>query len=80
MDNNSVTAKFKVETKGSDMYNLNDIIVSDSHIVKHGESWVPVSNHPQYEERHVRGSHTMHSRGTSSDTLTISRQCDAVPF
>ena len=31
--NNEVTACIKVETKGSEVYNLDDIIVSNSHII-----------------------------------------------
>lgn len=45
-NNNTVTAKIKVTTEGSDIYMLDDIIVSDSHIVKYGNIWIPVSNHP----------------------------------
>jgi hypothetical protein len=45
-NNNVVTAKFKVTTEGSDIYELDDIIVSDSHIVKYNNIWIPVSKHP----------------------------------
>jgi hypothetical protein len=45
-NNNIVTAIFKVETKGSQMYSLDGVLVSDSHIVKYGNSWIPVSKHP----------------------------------
>lgn len=41
-----ITAKIKVATKGSIMYILDNIIVSDSHIVKYNNKWIPVSNHP----------------------------------
>ena len=46
IDNNEVTACIKVVTKGSTIYNLHDIIVSDSHIVQYFEKWIPVSKHP----------------------------------
>jgi hypothetical protein len=69
--NNSVTGKFKVETKGSDMYNLNDIIVSDSHIVKHGESWVPVSNHPAAKKMTHYEEPYLYCLNTSSKIITI---------
>ena len=42
---NIVTCIFKVDRKGSDMYNLNGIIVSDSHILRYKDGWVPVSEH-----------------------------------
>lgn len=45
-DNNIVTAKIKVATEGSQMYILNNIIVSDSHIVYFKNNWIPVSKHP----------------------------------
>jgi hypothetical protein len=45
-DNNVVTAKIKLATEGSIMYNLNNVIVSDSHIVKYRNKWIPVSKHP----------------------------------
>jgi hypothetical protein len=45
-DNNEVTSIIKVETNGSTMYNLNNIIVSDSHIVKYNNNWIRVSEHP----------------------------------
>ena len=44
--NNEVTACIKILTKGSIMYKLDDIIVSDSHIVNYNDNWIPVSQHP----------------------------------
>jgi len=60
-DNNEVTACIKVITEGSEMYMLDNIIVSDSHIVKHPteNKWIPVSKHPNsikctsYREPHL---------------------------
>ena len=46
LENNEVTACIKVETKGSSVYYLDDITVSDSHIVKYLGKWIPVSKHP----------------------------------
>jgi hypothetical protein len=45
-NNNIVTAKMKLERKGSVMYILNDVVVSDTHIVKFNNTWIPVSKHP----------------------------------
>lgn len=45
-ENNEVTAFIKVESKGSIMYKLHNVIVSDSHIVRFNESWIRVSSHP----------------------------------
>jgi hypothetical protein len=46
-NNNTVTGKIKVATKGSTIYILNNIIVSDSHIVNYNNKWIPVSKHPK---------------------------------
>jgi hypothetical protein len=45
-NNNVVTAKIKVTTEGSTMYYLNNVLVSDSHIVKFNDKWIMVSDHP----------------------------------
>ena len=45
-DNSIVTAKIKVTSKELDMYNLNGITVSESHIVKCSDKWIPVKYHP----------------------------------
>jgi hypothetical protein len=44
--NNAVTGIIRVQTKGSIMYRLNDIVVSDTHIVNYNDKWIPVSKHP----------------------------------
>jgi len=57
--NHLITAKIIVETKGSIMYNLNGVIVSDSHIVKYNNKWMRVDEHPsaikieQYDEPYL---------------------------
>ena len=43
--NVKVMAKIKVLSDGLKMYNLNGIIVSESHIVKVNNTWIPVSQH-----------------------------------
>uniref|UniRef100_A0A6C0IRC3 Vint domain-containing protein n=1 Tax=viral metagenome TaxID=1070528 RepID=A0A6C0IRC3_9ZZZZ len=43
---NKVTAKIKVTAKGLQMYKLNGVIVSESHIVNYRGIWVPIRNHP----------------------------------
>jgi hypothetical protein len=47
INKNMVTARMKVATRGSTMYILNNIIVSDSHIIKYNDNWIPVSKHPK---------------------------------
>jgi hypothetical protein len=45
-ENNEVTAIIKVETKGSKMYTLNGVAVSDTHVVKYQDKWIRVIEHP----------------------------------
>jgi hypothetical protein len=47
MNNNEVTSIIKVETKDSTIFNLNNILVSDTHIVKYREKWIPTAEHPE---------------------------------
>lgn len=44
---NIVTGKIKVETRGSKMYNLNNIIVSDTHVVNYNNEWIRICQHPE---------------------------------
>lgn len=69
-NNNRVTAKIKVETRGSTMYSLNDVIVSDSHLVRmsglNGYVWGRVCEHPnavkvnKYDEPYLYCLNTKH--------------------
>lgn len=45
-DDQIITAKMKVCTEGSTMYNLNNVIVSNSHSVQYREKWIAVEKHP----------------------------------
>ena len=46
INNNEVMSIIKVETKGSQIYKLDNILVSDTHIVKYGEKWITTAQHP----------------------------------
>ena len=58
-NNNLITSKIVVESKGSVMYNLNNVVVSDSHMVKYQNKWMRVEEHPnaikieQYNEPYL---------------------------
>jgi hypothetical protein len=41
-----VNSVIKVDTKGSIMYNLNNTIVSDTHLVLYKDKWIRVKDHP----------------------------------
>ena len=59
VNNNLITSKIVVESKGSIMYSLNGVIVSDSHMLKYQNKWMRVDEHPnaikidQYNEPYL---------------------------
>lgn len=73
--NNLITAKIVVETKGSIMYHLNGVIVSDSHLVKYNNKWVRVDQHPdavkieQYSEPYLYCINTENKVIEINDTI-----------
>jgi len=70
-NNNMVTSKIMVETKGSVMYELDDIFVSDSHIVKYGEKWIPVSKHPDAKKCTFYQEPYLYCLNTTNKTIMI---------
>jgi hypothetical protein len=69
--NNEITAFIKVDTKGSQMYSLNNIIVSDSHIVKYNDKWIPVSGHPKALKISSYDKPYLYCLNTSNKTIEI---------
>ena len=63
---NEVTAVIRVTAEGSTMYWLDDVLVSDSHIVQNGDTWIKVSDHPhaiqcaEYADTHLYCLNTTH--------------------
>lgn len=51
-DGSYVTAKIKVTSEKLKMYKLNNIIVSETHLVKYLNKWIRVSGHPNAQEIH----------------------------
>lgn len=47
IDGSTVTSKIKVTSDDLKIYNLNGIIVSESHIVKYVTKWIKVEEHPR---------------------------------
>jgi hypothetical protein len=70
-NNNMVTGKIMVETKGSIMYELDDIFVSDSHIIKYGDKWIPVSKHPNAKKSTYYQEPYLYCLNTANKTITI---------
>jgi hypothetical protein len=72
---NTVTGIFKVDREGSDMYNLHNIIVSDSHILKHCDAWIPVSEHPLAFKINDYNKPFLYCLNTTSKTIIIGDLC-----
>jgi hypothetical protein len=70
-NNNMVTSKIMVETKGSVMYELDDIIVSDSHIIKYGDKWIPVSKYPGAKKCTFYQEPYLYCLNTTNKTIVI---------
>jgi len=70
-DNNEVTAIIRVESKGSDMYYLDDIFVSDTHIVNYHGKWIPVSKHPDAIKCSEYTEPYLYCLNTSKKTIVI---------
>ena len=71
INDNKVTGKIKVETEGSDIYNLNGVIVSNSHIVKYNDKWLPVSDHPDSIKIDSYSEPFLYCLNTSSKIILI---------
>jgi hypothetical protein len=51
LENNvMITAKFKIDASSQRMFILNNVIVSESHIIKYMDQWIPVRDHPLAKE------------------------------
>jgi len=70
-NNNEVTGVIKVETAGSDVYYLDDIFVSDSHIVNYHGKWIPVSKHPDSIKCVEYNEPYLYCLNTSNKTIVI---------
>ncbi len=71
LDNNEVTACIKVETDGSTIYKLNNVIVSDSHIVRYQDKWTRVSQHPEAVSLESYNKPYLYCLNTNSKIINI---------
>ena len=69
-DNSRVTAIVKVLKEGSIMYELNGVIVSDTHIVNHESNWVRVSEHPLAKKINKYDNKYLYCLNTTSKTIS----------
>jgi hypothetical protein len=75
MGGNKVNTRIKVDASRSQMYNLHDILVSDSHLVKYGEKWVRVSQHPYARKVSYYNKPYLYCLNTSSKIIQIGGYC-----
>jgi hypothetical protein len=68
---NRVTAKMQLNASGMRMFNIRGIIVSESHIVKYGDKWLPVINHPEAQEIHGYSEPYLYCVNTNSKEIII---------
>jgi hypothetical protein len=71
VNNNEVTSIFKVTSEGSKMYKLGNIIVSNTHIVKYLNKWVPVPQHPKAIAYGVYDNPYLYCLNTTHKTIVI---------
>ena len=72
-NNVTVTAKFKVDASDLRMFLLNNIIISESHIVKYQDQWIAVRDHPLAKElpKNVYNEPFLYCLNTSSKEIVI---------
>lgn len=71
IDGSIITAKIKVTSENLDMYNLNGIIVSESHIVKYCDRWIPVKIHPYAIKLESYNEPYLYCLNTSTKTIVL---------
>lgn len=70
-DGSYVTAKIKVTSQDLNMYNLNGVVVSESHIVKYLNDWIPVKQHPHSILIHNYNEPYLYCLNTSNKQIII---------
>jgi hypothetical protein len=71
LHNNEVTGVIRVATAGSDIYYLDDIFVSDSHIVNYHGKWIPAAKHPDSIKCAEYTEPYLYCLNTSNKTIVI---------
>lgn len=76
-DGGIVTATLKLDARGVNMYDLNGVIVSAKHAVKHNNKWVFACDHPQaklldrYNEPYIYCMNTTTKQFTIKNTIFV---------
>ena len=72
-DGSVVTAKIKVTSENLNMYNLNGIIVSESHIIKYRYNWISVREHPLAIKLQTYTEPYLYCLNTTSKIITLNK-------
>ena len=71
-DNNKVTATIKVKREGSEMCRLGEnIIVSDSHLIKYGGGWIRTFKHPKAKKIPEYSEPYLYCLNTSNKNIIV---------
>lgn len=72
-NNVMVTAKVKVDASDLRMFSLNNIIISESHIIKYQDKWIAIRDHPLAKEltKNVYNEPFLYCLNTSSKEIVI---------
>lgn len=72
-NNNKITAKLTLSATDAKMYDLNGVLVSDSHLAKHEDNWLKVSKHPMAKvvTDYNKTNKYLHCLNTTSKTIII---------
>ena len=66
-----VTAKMKLDASDLRMFNINGVVVSESHVVKYGSKWIYVRDHPGAVEIFNYGEPYLYCLNTSSKQIVL---------
>jgi hypothetical protein len=70
-DGTKITAIMRLSANNVRMFNLNKIIVSESHIVKYDDKWIPVKEHPDAIEIRDYNDPYLYCFNTNSKEITL---------
>lgn len=70
-NNDKVICKLKLSALGQEMYYINNIVVSGSHVLKYQGKWIPVRLHPERIPIANYGEPYIYCLNTSSKTIQI---------
>ena len=71
IDGSIITAKIKITSRELNMYNLNGVIVSESHIVKYNNKWINVRDHPDSDIIYNYTEPYLYCLNTSTKTIIL---------